>query len=71
MDAALPRVEEGLRRYLWLQARVADTDGFHCHPEFRRRFNLFYRVRRDPAWQDAFYSLMARAKLDILRFGSG
>jgi hypothetical protein len=71
MIAALPRVEEGLRRYLWLQARVADTDGFHRDPEFRRRFNLFYRIRRGPAWQEAFYSLMARAKQDTLRFGSG
>jgi hypothetical protein len=46
---ALPRVEEGLRRYLWLQARVADTDGFPAILEFRGRFNRFYRVRRGAA----------------------
>ncbi len=36
IDAALPGVEEGLRQYLWLQARVADGD-FHRDTEFRRR----------------------------------
>jgi len=68
IDAALTRVGEGLRQYLWLQARVADADCFHRDTEFRRRFNRFYRVRRSPAWQETFYDLMARAHREGLQF---
>lgn len=67
IDAALPRVDKGLRQYLELQAYVADHDAFDdC--KFRRRYNGFYRVRRGPAWQDAFYGLMARARRERLEF---
>lgn len=68
IDAALLRVSEGLTRYVWLQSRVAEQSGFEQDPEFRRRYNRFYRVRRGPEWQNAFYNLMARAKSDQLDF---
>lgn len=68
IDAALLRVGEGLEQYLWLQARVAAGSGFEQDPEFRRRYNRFYRVRRGSDWQNAFYNLMARAKSEQLDF---
>ena len=60
IDAALQRVGEGLKQYEWLQAKVANQPGFEMDPEFRRRFNGFYRVRRGQQWQDQFYPLMGR-----------
>jgi hypothetical protein len=57
----LPKVERGLGKYLWLQERIAAGRDYHVDPDFRRRFNGFYRVRRATEWQDAFYALMARA----------
>ena len=68
IDAAIPNVAEGLEKYLWIQSKVAGPGGFHEDPEFRRRYNHFYRVRRAAAWQDTFYGLMARAKREQLRF---
>lgn len=68
IDAALERLSDGLARYVWLQSRVAAQDGFEVDPEFRRRYNRFYRVRRGPEWQNVFYNLMARANKEQLDF---
>ena len=68
ISAALPRVQEGLERYLRLQAQVASDRSVWEDRTFRRRFNHFYRVRRGRAWQDAFYGLMGRAAKEQLQF---
>ena len=68
IDAALELVGEGLRQYVWLQSRVAEQGDFDHDPEFRRRFNRFYRVRRGREWQDTFYGLMGRANKEELQF---
>ena len=68
IDAAIPKVAEGLDKYLWIQSRVAGGEGFHEDREFRRRYNHFYRIRRAVAWQNVFYGLMARAKREHLQF---
>jgi hypothetical protein len=60
IDAALAAASGGVRQYEWLQSRVAGQNGFEQDPEFRRRFNRFYRVRRGRDWQDKFYALMGR-----------
>ena len=67
IDDALPRVEAGLKQYLWLQSRVS-IEPFFDDGEFRRRYNHFYRVRRGTAWQNIFYGLMASAKREQLQF---
>ena len=61
IEAALPRVREGLAPYLWLQSH-RDTCDVRRDTEFRRRFNHFYRVRRGREWQDSFYALLERNK---------
>jgi len=68
IDAALPKVEQGLEQYLWLQGKIVGQNTFHQDTEFRRKYNHFYRVRRGTAWQDAFYGLMERAKREQLQF---
>lgn len=61
IDAALPRVEPGLRKYLWLQAH-RDLSDLRSYAEYRRRFNAFFRVRRSREWQDKFYDLLETNK---------
>ncbi len=67
IDAALPKVAIGLQQYLWLQSRLQAENAL-SDPEFRRRFNHFYRVRRGPSWQNAFYDIMSLAKREHLSF---
>jgi hypothetical protein len=61
IDAALPRVAEGLHRYVHLQAQSHLGD-LRANAAYRTQFNRFYRVRRDKAWQDQFYDLLERTK---------
>jgi hypothetical protein len=61
IDAALPAVAPGLAKYLWLQANLRGCDVSHSR-EYQRRFNGFYRVRRDAGWQRAFYELLEAGK---------
>src|SRR5262249_40155757 len=67
VDAALPRIAKGLEHYLWLRNAASRAD-FFDDKTFRRRFNHFYRIRRGPGWQNAFYSVMSRAKTEHLSF---
>ena len=70
IDAAIPQLAGVLEKYAWLQARATASDDFHIEPEFRRRFNHLYQVRRALPWREAFYSLMAKAHREQLRFRS-
>ena len=38
--------------------------------EFQRKFNGFYRVRRNTEWQNAFYDIMERGKKEDWTFES-
>lgn len=72
IDKALPLAAAGLKKYCWLQASLAEADVAHDR-EFQTKFNAFYRVRRNSAWQSAFYSLLQANKskrqsfADVLR----
>jgi hypothetical protein len=50
-----------LRKYQWLQAELHRRDVSRDHA-YQARFNGFYRVRRNPAWQRAFYGLLEQGK---------
>jgi len=63
IEQALPLVSVGLEKYCWLQAAVRATDVARDRA-FQNRFNGFYRVRRNAAWQFSFYSLFQRAKAE-------
>lgn len=70
IDATLPRVEDGLKKYLWLQDEASRNQNAHNSPYFRKRFNHFYRIRRGAPWQDSFYALFGRARKQSLDFGT-
>jgi len=61
IERALPLAAAGLKKYCWLQAALATTDVARDR-EFQTAFNAFYRVRRNPAWQSAFYPLLEQNK---------
>ena len=68
VDAAIPKIADGLAKYMWLQSKVTTAPGFHPHPEVQRKFNGFYRVRRSLEWRTAFFALMDRAHREQLAF---
>jgi len=61
IDATLAKVAKGLGQYVWLQAN-RDAGDVRSNAAFKRRFNHFYRVRRDKEWQDHFYGLLESLK---------
>lgn len=61
IELALPLISEGLEKYCWLQAALATTDVAHDRG-FQTKFNGFYRVRRNAAWQSAFYTVLQQEK---------
>jgi hypothetical protein len=67
IETALPLVGDGLEKYCWLRAALPNTDVSRDR-EFQRRFNGFYRVRRNQDWQSAFYPLLERQKTAPLPF---
>ena len=61
IDQALTRVEDGLKKYSALQGDFQNVDVFN-NRDFQRRFNHFYRVRRNSEWQSQFYRLLEDKK---------
>lgn len=61
VDGALPRIEAGLRKYCWIQDNFLQCDVSRDRT-FQKRFNGFYKVRRNAEWQRHYYQLMDAAK---------
>ena len=69
VDTALAKVEKGLGDYRWLQARIGEVD-VSKDAAFQRKFNAFYRVRRDEKWRKAFYRLLQNGKAEGITFAA-
>ncbi len=67
IEAAVGRIGDGLRKYLWLQAEVGRRDVSH-DAVFQGRFNGFYRVRRNADWRERYFRLMEESKAGGVRF---
>jgi hypothetical protein len=61
IQKALERLVDGLGRYQRLQASVLKCD-VTTDREFQRRFDAFYRVRRNSDWRREFFELMEKSK---------
>lgn len=48
----VPMLDEGIKKYLAIMAKIDPKDA-----DFQKKFNNFYRVRRNKTWQDEFYAL--------------
>ena len=69
IDHALQRVEAGLRKYISLQEDLKEVD-VSTDRSFQKRFNHFYRVRRNANWQSHFYELLESKKNTGITFQS-
>jgi len=67
IDEALPKIENGLRKYCWIQDNIHKCDVSRSRL-FQNAFNRFYRVRRDGRWQHQFYKLMETGKASGITF---
>lgn len=57
----LPEVEDGLPKYLAIQQRFGEVDVSQDN-DFQSRFKAFYRVRRNPTWQQPYFEIMQEMK---------
>lgn len=67
IDCALLRVDEGLKKYLDLQKDLEITDVAR-DKDFQKRFNHFYKVRRNVEWQEQYYKLLQKHKNKSVTF---
>ncbi len=67
IDRALAQAAPGLAKYLWLQANLRGRD-IRTDAEFQRRFNGFYKVRRNEEWRRIYFDLMESAKPHGMHF---
>ncbi len=56
--AAMPKVAEGLGKYLCLQAIVHGGPDLTQDPAFQKKYNGFYRVRRNERWRRMYFKLL-------------
>ena len=68
IDEAIPRVKRGLEKYLWIAKQARAQEPFMRDAEFQKRYIGFYRVRRNQAWREAYFSVMNRARREALEF---
>jgi hypothetical protein len=68
IDTSLQKIEKGLEQYLWLQSEVSQSDRFYEDKKFQKKYNHFYKVRRNSEWRTEFYSLMNQARIKQLGF---
>lgn len=62
-------IEDGLRKYCWLQANVEECD-VSTDYVFQTRFNDFYKVRRAAQWRHRYYKLMQASKGNGITFAT-
>lgn len=68
VESALPRVDVGLSKYLWLQSELGARD-VGIDAEFQKRFVGFYRVRRGANWRNTYFRILEQAKSSPISFG--
>ena len=67
IDAALPRIIIGLERYLYLQNRFQAVN-ILTDLNWQKKFNGFYKVRRNLEWRKIFYSFFEMHKNSGISF---
>lgn len=69
INKALMLVKVGLEKYLWLQENFSTRD-VSSSREYQKKFNGFYRIRRNVEWQKKFYKLFEDSKFKKPSFGT-
>lgn len=55
---SLDMLERDIPKYLWLQGRFAEKTNLSKDADFQRKFNGYYRVRRNENWRNSYFNLM-------------
>lgn len=61
IDLAIPKVKEGLEKYYLIQKKFNNIN-IQKDFVFQRKFNGFYRVRRNAEWRKSFYDIFENSK---------
>ena len=61
IDKCLDRLKDGLVKYLWIQNNFININ-VSQDDEFQRKFNHFYRVRRNTQWRKFYFQLFENCK---------
>jgi hypothetical protein len=68
IEEIISKIKKPLEQYLWIQKEIFKRD-VSTDREFQKKFNGFYRVRRNSDWQKDFYQLMELNKNKNVIFG--
>jgi hypothetical protein len=63
------KLEEGLRKYEWIMANLKNRN-VAKDKEFQKKFNDFYKVRRNNFWRNVFYTELEACKNGNPNFGN-
>jgi hypothetical protein len=61
VESALNKLDSGLQKYLWIQEEFSKINVAE-DLDFQKRFNHFYRVRRDGAWRKSYFDLLESSR---------
>lgn len=67
IDTALLKLEKPAEAYTWIQSQFKNRNVLKDR-EFQKKFNGFYRVRRNKNWQKSFYTLFENNKNNLDMF---
>jgi hypothetical protein len=67
INESLAKAHDGLCKYYWIQTNFQKCDVSRDR-DFQKRFNGFYRVRRNAWWRSRYYKLMQKAKNEGISF---
>lgn len=61
IDLAIPKVQEGLKKYYFIQEKFNHVN-IQNDLIFQKKFNGFYKVRRDAKWRESFYDIFENSR---------
>jgi len=67
IDIALSLIEDDLKKYYWIQNNLNNIDVSRDRI-FQKKYNGFYKVRRNHFWRQHYFSILERAKFRGITF---
>ncbi len=58
INNSLPQIKRGLEKYLHIRGMMNEPS-FYNNPEFRKKYNGFYRMRRGQVFQNIYFELFS------------
>ena len=64
INLAIPKVKEGLKKYYLIQEKFNNIN-FQKDLIFQKKFNGFYKIRRDAEWRESFYDIFQNSRSTV------